>query len=79
MYVLISLIVFTDIYLGHVRTFYRNGISLHFIIITHILHITNHAGPPVWAAIHIGVIYLYSNWNNSVTYFHREILAFTGI
>ena len=26
---LISLIVFTDKYLGHVRTFYTNGFSLH--------------------------------------------------
>ena len=30
MYVLISLIVFTDKYLGHVWKFYTNGISLHF-------------------------------------------------
>ena len=27
---MISLIVFTDKYLGHVWTFYTNGISLHF-------------------------------------------------
>ena len=28
------------------------------VIITHILHITNHAGPSVWAAIYIGTLHL---------------------
>ena len=31
--------------------------SIFWIIITHILHITNHAGPSVWAAIHFCLLF----------------------
>ena len=56
-----------------VRRHFSEPPSMVFIsvILTHILHITNHAGPSVWAAIHI-------NYKSTHTG-HYQMQIFHGI
>ena len=47
------------------------------VIITHILHITNHAGPSVWAAIHVLHSGHFFSWDMGTP--HDAILVFLGL